>query len=301
MNAKKILVMIFMLCATQHLYGAVTAVYNLRMAETTKRDPAHDIFKRPSIATVTLFDQWRKKGDETHEVIGGPLLSYNYLKYPFYFRVDFAFANASQEKDSIHFSRTQTDDLLFSAGYDYALSELMRFTFSGLLGIPTHKDDFLTGVQFGYAHVGLGAQIDGSFGFDFNPNQSIRTAARYIRFFPRTATQCVDGVDEKYTYNPGNLADMFVSLHNKFGLNRLEFGYNPSFLFGSTICPEIADFATKNGFIRNSFYGNYKRLFYVGDYLNALQASISYGFDIRPKFIGRKRIINIWGSWIINF
>jgi len=288
-------------CAGQS-YSAVSVVYNLRIAETTKR-AAQDLFNKPSTPVLTLFEQWRKKGPDTHEFIGGGLASYIALLNPFYIRIDFAAAHVSEKTSTVaRFSRTQSDDLLLSGGYNYSLSKITRFTFSGLLGIPTHKDGILQGIQLGYGHGGLGGQVDGSFTFAHHTNHSIRSAVRYVRFFSRPITDCVEGQPQHYAFNVGNLMDVLVACHNKIGNSRLECGYNPTFLFGAKISPfHDSSFIKANSFIRNSFYGNYKYRFLIRTISNAVQASASYGFDVRPKVIGRSHIINIWGSWIVNF
>lgn len=295
----------FICAACLHLpgqsYSAISMVYNLRIAETTKRQPTDDMFNKLSTPILTLFEQWRKKGPDTNEFIGGGLASYIALLHPFYLRVDFAVAHASEKSNDIFFARTQTDDLLLSAGYDFSLNALNRFTFSGLLGIPTHKDSILQGIQFGYGHAAIGGQLDGSFTFAHHENQSIRSAARYIRFVPRGTTHCVENQQLHYTFNVGNLMDLFIAWHNKLGNSRLEYGYNPSFLFGAKITPNDPIFIKANNYIRNSFYGNYKYRFLIKHIANAVQVSASYGFDIHPKVIGRSQIINIWGSWIVNF
>jgi len=296
----------FVLCACMcwcmKLSGAVSMVYNLRIAETTKRQATEEWYNKPSTPVLTLFEQWRKKAPDTNEFIGGGLASFIGLFNPFYFKIDFAIAHASEKSPTKHFARNQTDDLLISGGYDYALSEFTRFTFSGLFGIPTHKDTALEGIEFGYGHVGFGLQTDGSFTFAQHKNHSIRSAVRYVRFVPRGTELCVDKQLKKFSHKVGNLMDLFVACHNKIGNSRIEFGYNPSFLFGADICPFFSEtFVEQNNYIRNSFYGNYKYRFLINNIANAFQASASYGFDIRPKIIGRPRIINIWASWIVNF
>ncbi|MEX0849129.1 MAG: hypothetical protein WD055_02775 [Candidatus Dependentiae bacterium] len=54
------------------------------------------------------------------------------------------------------FERTQTDDILFYAGRGFKLNEKSRGTISGILGVPTHKDDSLEGIQFGTGHYAIG-------------------------------------------------------------------------------------------------------------------------------------------------
>lgn len=281
-------------------YCDISMVYNLRIAETTKRQSTEE-FNKFSTPVFTLFEQWRKKGTDTYEFIGGGLASYIALFRPFYARVDWAVAHVNEKTTDTFFARTQTDDLLFSAGYDLPLSSLTRFTFSGLLGIPTHQDTALQGIQFGYAHVGLGMQVDGAFTFAHHTNQSIRSAVRYIRFVPRQTVDCVQNQPQSYLFNLGNLMDLFIAWHSKVHHSRWEFGYNPSFLFGAKITPDDQSFIQANNYIKNSFYANYKHLFSINGVSNAIQALISYGFDARPKVVGHSRIVNIWASWIINF
>lgn len=278
------------------IFSVPSIVYNLRIAQTTKRQPTEKLFTKPSISTLTPFGQFRKKGDGTQINLAGGLFSQVYLLETFYLSLDLATAYVQQKKDAITSSTVQPDDLLFSGGYNYRLNDRIRFTFSGLLGIPTHTDKSLSHVQFGYGHLGLGLQADNSWTFKSYPQQSLRSAVRLIHFLSRTLR--VDG----QTYDLGfNLADLFLASHTRFGTNNIEFGYNPSFLFRTHTSPNSNTTDQQFDYIRNSFYGHFKRKFLIYNTPNAFACSLSYGFDARPKITGHSRIVTIWASWSVNF
>lgn len=256
------------------IYAVMNVVYNLRIAETTKRI-ADDISKQ-RITIGVSFSQFRNKYDGSQRLGTGGLASFIYLPGSFYFRCDGAFAYVQENKNDMHDARVQTDDLLFSGGYGYKIDEQKKLTFSGLLGIPTHKDTSLERVQFGYAQVGVGVQVDGIFFYVDNHALSIRTAVRCIHFFARKVPVFLEERQQQFTFSDGTLIDFFIAHNARFGHhNRIEFGCNPSFLQGSSIHPFLADITKKTNYIRSSFYANYKRLFFVRDVSNAVAASIS--------------------------
>lgn len=163
--------------------GSISIVYNLRVAETSKRLDIGSTSAPPSAATGTILYTFREKYNGVkHDCIAG-LFTLAYAPESFFLRVDTAVGRVASSDQGFHFDRVQTDDLLFSAGYSPKLSDNMRLSFSGLLGFPTHQDTSLEFVQLGYGHYGLGAQIDGSFVYSHNHNHTIRCAARCIHFF----------------------------------------------------------------------------------------------------------------------
>lgn len=301
MALKKIALYCMTLAHSFPITGAVSLVYNLRIAETTKRQISEDPFD-VSTAIVTLFDQWRKRGQDKYEFLSGGMISYLALLEPFYVRIDVAAAYANEKTPIRFYSRSQTDDLLISGGYNYRLNKQAAFTFSALLGIPTHKDGILQGIEFGYGHVGIGAQIDGAFVFAHHDKNSIRTAVRCVKFLTRTIEQWKDEQWKHYSFSNGNLIDVFIAYNRKLANHRLECGYNPNFLCGGKVSHNPKPyFLNANNFIRNNFYGNYKYRFTTNGVSQAVQLSLSYGFDVRPKLYGRSHIISTWGSWIVNF
>ena len=281
--------------------GSISIVYNLRVAETSKRLDIGSTSAPPSAATGTILYTFREKYNGVkHDCIAG-LFTLAYAPESFFLRVDTAVGRVASSDQGFHFDRVQTDDLLFSAGYSPKLSDNMRLSFSGLLGFPTHQDTSLEFVQLGYGHYGLGAQIDGSFVYSHNHNHTIRCAARCIHFFPRTITPDVAAPKKEFTYNIGNLADLFFGFHNQRGRQSMEFGYNASFFFDATICPNFDDAVEKTNYIRNSFYGIYKYRFSMTKRAHTLALALSYGFEPTPKVFGNQSLITAWASWSINF
>lgn len=282
-------------------YGSISIVYNLRIAETSKRFVVTSMIPSPSLGTFTLFGTFREKynGDKQH--CGGGLFTLIYAPESYFVRVDAAVGHVASNTQGVLFSRTQADDILFSAGYSPKTSEKMRVTFSGLLGIPAHKDTSLEFAQFGYGHYGLGAQMDGAIAYSKNRDYSLRFAARFIHFFPRMAPALVNTSMEKFKYGIGNLADLFIGLHFNRARHSMEVGYDGSFFFDAYICPNLDDTVEKTNYIRNNFYGTYRYRFLINKRTHIIRAGFSYGFDSRPKAYGNKHIITFWTSWSVNF
>jgi hypothetical protein len=298
MKISKCFICFFVILPAQ---GSISIVYNLRVAETSKRLDIESMFPRPSLGTGTLLGTFREKYNGTkHNCIGG-LFTLVYAPESFFLRLDGAVGRVASNDLGVHFSRTQTDDLLFSGGYSPSLSDNMRLTFSGLLGFPTHQDTSLEYVQLGYGHYGLGAQIDGSFMYSSNRDNTLRCAARCIHFFPRGVAATVTAPLERFTYTIGNLADLFIAFHCKIAQHSIEAGYNPSFFFGAKICPNFDDAVEKSNYIRNSFYGIYKYRFLINKRTHMIAVALSYGFEPTPKVFGNKRIVTTWASWSVNF
>jgi len=290
------------LLLTLPAHGAISLVYNLRVAETTKRLEINPGLRLPFLITGTALGTFRTKYDGSTQRCGGGLLTFIYSPKNFFLRADAAVGHVSSENNGVHFSRTQTDDLLFSAGYSPRIAENRRFTYSALLGFPTHKDKSLENVQCGYAHYGLGGQMDGSFALSADHVYTLRSAARCIHFFPRKAAAHVNPTNtRRFNYGLGNLVDLFIALHRRKNDHNLEAGYNPSFFFDARICPSFDDAVEKTNYIRNSFYGLYKYRFLIRETTCMVAGALSYGFDATPKTFGNKRIITAWGSWTVNF
>lgn len=295
---------LYVLCHISFLNGA-TIVYNLRIAEATKRQAADNKFRRPSFAAVALVSQWSKARDDIQFSYTGGLLSLSHSKKSFFIRADMAVAHVRQEVKEIKFSRTQTDDIVISGGYSFALSERARFALSGLTGIPTHKDKILEGIQMGIGHFSVGGQFDSAFFYAPNFNHTIFAAARYIRFFARNSSTCVANQKLDFNFNPGNVIDLFLSHASRFSRSRFEFGYNPTFVFQANICPTspaLDIFISKVNFIRSSFFVNYRYGFLINQKLpSGVGLGLSYGFEHIPKDISLKYVVTAWIGWGINF
>lgn len=278
------------------LFSSISIVYNIKIAETTKRQAFEKNGEHPSTIALTPFDQYRNKYSGARHNYGGSMLSYIYSPETYFARVDFAFAQVNADHGT--FIKTETDDLVFSAGYSFTANDRAKFTLSGLFGIPTHKDRSLIEPQFGYAHIGLGAQFDGSLIFSkHNPDHSLRFAVRGIEFFNRKVR--VDA--EHFNFTFGTLVDLYLALHINSDNNRIDFGYNPTFLVAASIKPFLPDAVKQTEFKRNSFFGVYKRRFSFKKHPSAAVIALSYGFDLEPLDFGNKRIITVWGLWSIAF
>ncbi len=278
------------------LYSSISIVYNIKIAETTKRQAFDKNGEHPSTLALTPFNQFRNKYSGARHNYGGNMVSYIYSPETYYARVDWAFAQVNADHGT--FVKTQTDDLLFSAGYSFAPNERSKCTISGFFGVPTHNDHSIIEPQFGFAQVGLGGQFDGSFIFsEHTKDYSLRVAARAIHFFKRNVQ-----IDSKsYHFSLGTLVDLYVALHIKFGNSHCDIGYNPTLLCGGSITPDLVDAVKQSEFKRNSFFGVYKYKFNIKMHPSALAIAASYGFDFEPREFGNKRIITVWGLWSFSF
>lgn len=275
---------------------ADSIVYNLRIAETTKdSDVVTSSQEHPLMVTMTPFGQFRKKRNGAQLMFGGGLGTVVYIRPTYYFRVDGAFARAVEKYQHIYQAHTQTDDILLSAGYSYPITDRTKMTFSLLLGLPTHEDRQFAIVQFGYAHIGLGPQIDGAFQLGSSRRHSIRTAFRFIRFFPRYIPQCANNVQQFVEYNFGNMIDLFASYHINRDRNRFEIGCDIGFFNHRRTDTKI-----EPTIIRSSFYTSYKRLFAVECHPAAWAIALSSGFD-NKVCNGYKHLITVWSSFRVNF
>jgi hypothetical protein len=283
-------------------YAIMTEVYNLRISETTKRSPFEHDVESPWLINGTQSNGFRKKyeGNVTHGYVAG-MGTVSYTKPTYYWRFDIAGGQVRSNNDGVHFSRNQLDDFLVSVGVSRSIDNKAKLTASGLFGIPLHPDTSLLHVQFGYGHVGLGAQGDGSFIFSSSRNHSLRAAVRCIHFLKRTVQAIDDGMCESFKFNWGNLIDLLIAYHWHSKKQRLEIGYDLTIFKGATIHPALFPVSQASDYIRNDFYANYKRSFKIRGYNNALSIAVSAGFDAKPKAYGYKRINVVWVVWDLHF
>lgn len=286
-------------------WAAISFVYNLRIAETSKRTVSEmdDPHLYSELITTVPF-QYRKKYDGTRQTIIGGLASLIYTPPRYFLRVDTAGARVRSKSCTSCSEVTEPDDLLFSGGYSPKISKRTKITFSGLFGVPLHKDHSLETIQFGYAHFSLGAQFDSGVIYHVSDSKtkfSIRSAARFIHFFPRRVAVPLSGVISHFKFNIGHLMDLFIAHHTNFGKSRFEFGYNPSFFFGATIKPHFDDAVAKSNYIRSSVYASYKYKFNMRRHAGKFATNISYGLDHRPKKFGNKTIVTVWASFEVDF
>lgn len=279
---------------------ASTLVYNLRIAETTKRQAAKNTYL-PRLFALALVSQWTKFVDDRHQTYTGGIANFLYSRKAWYIQATGAAAHVHEKKDDVEFSRTQADDILLSAGYSTSFNKRTRFTFSAMIGIPTHKDVSPEGLQFGTGHVGLGMQLDGAFFYAEQFNRAVLAAARYIRFFPRNITISINEQPVPFTFNIGNAIDLFIAHNSWWGHHQLEVGYNPTFVFQAKIVPHLDIFIDKTNFIRSSFFGSYHYGLVIRTKPSAVSLGLSYGFEHIPKDFRAERILSAWISWGINF
>lgn len=289
------------------LYG-VTIVYNMRIAEITKRQQLTPNMKRHNILGQTTFGQWRELKNGFKQSAYGAIASYIRSAQSFYFKVDGAVGRVKNNILTTIIKRTQTDDILFTGGYGHAVGKRARLTYSCLFGVPTHRDFILELAQFGTGHVGLGAQIDTSYAYSADRSNVIFGAARLVHFFPRNIQShdpCLQPLYQCHEYNlsPGNIADIYIAHQTNWAKkNRLEFGYDASFLgISSRIKPEITDFSGSLLYIRNSFFGAYSRRIPLKNTQMGIITGLAGGFDSRPKIVGNRYMLTAWFLWGILF
>lgn len=276
---------------------AVSEVYNFRIAQITKQSifPAnhrhHSVIALPFVA-------FYKKHSGTKERFAGTLASYIFDHDYFYARIDTAGASIKATTDHIvTFSGAAADDILLTAGYNMKfIKHHTTTTFSGLLGIPTHRSHELEHPDFGYGQASLGLQVDGM--YEFNHINSFIYGTRYIYFIPRTA---YDSNGQPHTFTIGNISDTLVALKNDYLPHGFELGYTARIDFGAHCSPIFDEIIKKTNYIRSNFYAVYKYKFTVNDIANRLLLNFGYSFDHTPKYFGNKYIITLWGAWHVNF
>lgn len=274
---------------------AISIVYNFRIAQITKQ-PLEENERNQRLAIILPFDQFQKKYSGVFQNFAGSLEAFIYSWESFYARADFAFSYVKETFDHMTtFTGIQTDDLLFTAGYNFK-QEHGRVTLSGLFGVPTHDIVALRHVPFGYSQVGLGLQVDGA--VNFESERAFLYGARYIYFVPRHAK---DDLGNKYKYTIGQTADLLAAYKKNWPVHGIEFGYTARFFFAASVQPPFDDEVKKLNYIRSNFYTVYKYRFYIHEHPQRLLLNVSYGFDHTPKHFGNKYIVTIWGSWNISF
>ena len=297
LNLNIILPTLYFIMVTQ--LNGVSFVYNMRVAEITRRQALNPRYTDPSIMTLTTVNQLFKLYSSGTDNAIGELATYLYLRKKFYCKLDCAVGHVQSNLFGTKFSQNQIDDILLTMGYSKTITKKTRATISLLLGFPIHSDTLLQGVEFGTGHNGFGLQLDGAFVFSEKGNQSILAAARYIRFLPATAYLAAHNQCLSWHVDIGNLVDLIAGYNYRFGPNEIEIGYDASFLFGSSICPTIEALANQINYIRSNFYGAYKHLFLREKNPQGIIIALSYGFDNKPKIF--KHILTLWATWGINF
>lgn len=291
--------------ATQELPGAISIVYNLRIAESTRK--AHyEKIEHPYSVTTTGFDTERKKANFVHQNAGGMLYGLSYTTSKFYVHADLAWGKVQERRRDAcgnvlkKEARTQSDDILFHAGYSFDITDRIRLGLSGIFGIPTHKQRALEMIQFGYGHIGIGVQGDGSFNYTTRNDHSFRSIIRYIYFVPRETKVTVENKPRFFDYHLGNIIDILTAHHFRFGFHRFEFGLDTTFWFGAKIFPFLADAVAKTNYTRIAPYANYKYRFEICNVHQYIATGFSYAVDF-PKEFANNRILTAWAAWQVSF
>lgn len=271
--------------------GTISIVYALKISEPNKIAYG----KAKTGIGLTPFEQARWSRNELNQSNAvGELTTFIHVERPIFARIDFAFAKVSQVSMGIPFSRIQTDDLLLTVGYFQRLRNI-TYAISGLMGIPTHKDTSLEHIQLGLGHLGLGTQFYLSGRYLPEREYAIRALFRFVGFIPRK----VKVQSLNYTFNTGQAIDFLISHYAPFGNHDLEVGYNPTFLLGIGISPEIAAISSQNTLIRNSYYATYRYTYVSRKLVNSFRVGIGFGSDSIPKLVGQKLIVTGWFVWAI--
>lgn len=207
---------LLVLSASMFLTHAVTIVYNMRIAEITKRQKLNLSNQNRNILAQTSFGQVRTLKNGFKQRAFGAIASYIRAQESVYLKIDGAYGHVQNNILTRTVKRTQTDDILFTGGYSHTVGTYGRLTYSALLGIPTHRDFIFELAQLGTGHVGTGAQIDGSYAYVSDRSNVLFAAARLIHFFPRNASPrdpCLQPLYpcDEYNVKLGNIADLFVA------------------------------------------------------------------------------------------
>ena len=300
------------ICAIVLIHAAplhtTTVVYNMQVAEITKRLSGVQNAKKHNTISETAFWQWRKLYNDTSQSTFAALTTYLYTKEHFYFKIDGAIGHVRFDLDPIVIKLTQTDDLLFTGGYGHSVGTYGRIAYSALLGIPTHRDTFLDIAQFGTGHVGTGLQLDGTYDYMHDQTNVILAAVRAVRFYPRSISSknpCFRPLYPcpKYNFKLGNSLDLYVAHQTNWRkINRFEGGYNATFLdLGSGINPDLPGIGASAVYIRHSFFGAYFRCILIKKVQTGLVIGFSGGFDSKPKIFGNRYLLSSWLIYGILF
>jgi len=288
---------LYLLLLCQQSILSTSVVYNFRIAQITKQPFSDSSNKHNNTIVALLFNIYQKKYNGPSQNFTGELTGYIYDFDPYFFRTDFAFAHIKNKvAGTTTYTGTQTDDLLFTVGRNFQTSPKNSLTLSGLFGIPTHANTNLIHKSFGYAQVGLGAQVDGV--YDLNQESGLIYGVRYVYFAPIKA---YNSSQEKYKVTAGNTVDCLMASKTNWDKHGLEFGYTAKFDFGAHANPQITDFAAQNNFMRSNLYLVYKYKFLIHKTPNRVLFNIAFGRDHRSKIYGNKAIITSWLAWNVNF
>lgn len=280
---------------------AGSIVYNFRIAQITKQSLQEKSNHSHYTLVALLFDQFQKRRSGIKENYAGGLASVIYNAHNYYARIDTALARFNQKKNmQTLYRNVQTDDLLFTVGRNFMFdNDRSLLTLSGLFGVPTHRNNALRSIDFGYAQVGAGLQLDGSYLLNEQTSSGLLYGARYIYYVPRTTFDCSGN---RYRFSIGNIGDI-LGAYKRYWENThgIELGYSFRSDFGASVSPVINGLAHQTNYNRSNFYFVYKYKLPQGHTMHRFLFNISYGFDHGHKREGYKSIVTLWGSWNVNF
>lgn len=276
---------------------AVSVVYNFRVAQITRQPIARSGERKPNMLIGLVLDQYQQQYSGIKQNYLSGLGAFLHLQEPWYVRADFAVASIRQWANHVTtYKKFETDDVLLAFGRHFKPYDKLDVTVSGFLGIPTHKMNLLDPINFGFAQVGTGIQVDSN--YTFNKKTACFLGGRYVYFIPRPE---YDGLCKKYKITAGNLIDLLFALKTDSEHHGFEFGYTARFQFGAASKPYLREINQETDYIRNSVYAVYKYKFMIRHIPNRLLFDITYGADTQSKFFNSKHVITAWASYNINF
>lgn len=156
MNRKSLIAALYVLCNVANIQSN-TVVYNLRIGQITRQQIQNATGRQENniLLFTNLFQQWLKFRCGIKQTVTGTLVSYIQTGQSWYIKIDGALAHVRNLFPCTELKRNQTDDILISGGYGIHARKGTRISFSGHIGIPTHKDTILDGIQFGTGHYAL--------------------------------------------------------------------------------------------------------------------------------------------------
>lgn len=299
LNIFKLIILIIIFASK---LSSTSFVYNMRIAETTRRQSLPILDKHPHIIAMTLVDQFRNQVNGTNEMVFGGLGTYIYSPRSYYARIDVAAAHTHHKFKTVHASQNQTDDILFSAGYTLEINKVAKVTFSGFFGVPTHGDkSFDPGLQFGTGHVGFGGQIDGIAAYTKSKNHKVIVATRLIHFLSATLPFTINNKREWFVYKIGDLFDFIIANNSSWGQHNIEIGYDLTMDLSASIHPNLDDVVKQTNFVQSSFYGFYK----YGFLISKLPSAVIFGISLGVGHIGGqyryKNLLSMWAIWGLKF
>ena len=232
----------------------------------------------------------------------GGIATYIYTKGSFFGRVNTAVARVHAKEDNTNFTfaRTQTDDIVFTAGYVKEINDCLSWAGSVHFGFPTHEDTSLQFLQFGTGHFALGGQTDVVYTID--EKNSLLAAMRFLHFFSREVDICNQLICRSFDFTVGNVADLIFIYKHQWQRHKIEVGYNPTFIFDADIKPLLPNVLPQINTVTHNFFGSYRYGFLIKEeYLSAIIMGVSCGITPLPERFGNTTIATAWFSWGINF